>query len=170
MSSTKRIPSGNYTITVDRSLNPGGNVTIAAHTVTIDGNLLLTGTGGSSLDTFNPTVVLNSNLTMANPPYSGNSGIVIDRGSQNQVTLSWNESALEWQTTNATSVTSTILTSRSTKIQETTSNPTGINGFVVLTANTASTGQSGLYVNVGNSTTSELATTISAKKYAIIFG
>jgi hypothetical protein len=170
MSSTKRIPSGNYTITVDRALNPGGNVTISAHTVTVDGNLLLTGTGGSSLDTFNPTVVLNSNLTMANPPYSGNSGIVVDRGSQNQVTLSWNEAALEWQLTNANAVVSTILTSGLTKVKETTNSPTGLTGFVVITANTASTGQSGLYVNVGNSTTAELVTTTSAKKYALIFG
>jgi len=62
-------------------------------------------------------------------------------------------------------VTSTIY------LQKSTSLPVVSVGNVVITSNTAGVGESGLYTNpdIGK-TPSELATVISARKYALIFG
>jgi hypothetical protein len=66
---------------------------------------------------------------------------------------------------------STSLTTATIFLQKSTSLPPVSVGNVVITSNTAGVGESGLYTNpdIGK-TPSELATVISARKYALIFG
>ena len=65
----------------------------------------------------------------------------------------------------------TTLTTSTIFLQKSTSLPPVSAGNVVITSNTAGVGESGLYTNpdIGK-TPSELATVISARKYALIFG
>ena len=173
MSTVKRVGTGDYNLTtLPESINPLGNVVISTHTLTLNGNLVITGNSSQTIDQNTPTITLNANLTLANVPYPGSSGIIVNRGGETFTELYWNESgsfAQAWSFTDSTGTSGYALTSYKVLIDETTPTPGTVSGFVNITAFTANVGQSGLYVN-SNGTVGELATAKSAKKFAIIFG
>lgn len=90
MSITKRI-QGDYTLS-------------ATGSVTIDSNLIVTGTSTtvSSTDTIiaDKVITLNSGEVAAGVGADGYSGIEIDRGSLNTVALRWNEASDKWELSN----------------------------------------------------------------------
>jgi len=175
MGASKRINTGNYTITTfPNNGNPSGNVDVTTHTLLVNGNLKVTGTTTNvqAYDTTLSVFRLNANLTTANTPASGFSGIENVRGNQSNVGLYWAETGIyqgQWIANNSVGNAGPILTSYNVKIDQTTSNPAGVAGYTVITGNTASTGGSGLFVNAGSSS-DELITTLGVRKYAIIFG
>jgi len=89
MATTKRV-SGDYNISsVDSSTD---NVVITTHTVTVNGNLTVTGTT-TSVETTN-TEIADAVITLnKGEPGSGvtgtYSGIEVDRGSANDVAIRW---------------------------------------------------------------------------------
>jgi hypothetical protein len=175
MSASKRINTGNYTITTfPNDGNPSGNVDITTNTLMVYGNLRVTGTTTNvqAYDTTLSIFRLNANLTVANSPAPGFSGIENKRGSQPSVGLYWAEDGIfqgQWIANNSVGNAGPILTSYNVKVNQTTNNPIGNVGYTVVSGNTAGTGGSGLFVNAGTSS-AELVTTLGAKKYAIIFG
>jgi len=99
MATTKRV-SGDYNISsVDSSTD---NVVITTHTVTVNGNLTVTGTT-TSVETTN-TEIADAVITLnKGEPGSGvtgtYSGIEVDRGSANDVAIRWNETSDIWELT-----------------------------------------------------------------------
>lgn len=99
MATTKRV-SGDYNISsVDASTD---NVVITTHTVTVNGNLTVTGTT-TSVETTN-TEIADAVITLnKGEPGSGvtgtYSGIEVDRGSANDVAIRWNETSDIWELT-----------------------------------------------------------------------
>lgn len=175
MGASKRINTGNYTITTFKTNgNPLGNVKLDTHTLYVDGNLVVTGitTNVQAYDTILPIFHINSNLTVSDSPHAGLSGLENNRGSEVSVGLYWDESgstAGQWIANNSVGDSGPILTSYNIKAQKTTSNPLGVSGYVVVTGNNAGGGGTGLFVNAGSSS-SELVSVLTAKKYGIIFG
>jgi hypothetical protein len=174
MAATKRINTGDYTITTFKNDgNPLGNVAINTHTLYVDGNLVVTGiySNVQAFDTINPILTLNANLTTAESPRAGLSGIKDNRGNQANVGLYWDEDgdyAGQWIANNGVTQ-GPILTSYNTKIEKLSDQPTGETGYVVITASNVGVGGSGVFVNAGVQS-SELTTNISVRKYGIIFG
>ena len=99
MATTKRV-SGDYNISsVDATTD---NVTITTHTVTVAGNLTVTGTT-TSVETTN-TEITDAIITLNNgEPGAGVTGIYsgfeIDRGSSTNVAIRWNETSDKWELT-----------------------------------------------------------------------
>jgi len=174
MGSSKRINTGDYTITTFKyNGNPLGNVNMETHTLYVDGNLIVAGTSTNvqAFDTINPIFKINANKTMADPPTSGLSGILNLRGTEPNVGIFWDETgtfANSWIANNGSNV-GPILTSYNVKIDKTTSNPLATNNYVVISGNATGAGGTGLFVNAGNVST-ELVSTIGVRKLAIIFG
>lgn len=99
MSSVKNI-LGDYTIS---TLGPNDKVTVNTNTMTINGNLIVTGVS-TSVDSTNTTIwdniiTLNGGTSPGTSP-TQNAGIEVDRGNQANVTLRWNETVKYWQVTN----------------------------------------------------------------------
>lgn len=174
MAATKRINTGNYTITTFKNDgNPLGNVAINTNTLFVDGNLVVTGiySNVQAFDTINPILTLNANLTTSQSPRAGLSGIKDNRGNQANVGLYWDEDgtyAGQWIANNGITQ-GPILTSYNTKIQKLSDQPAGQTGYVVITASNVGVGGSGVFVNAG-ARSSELTTNVSVRKYGIIFG
>lgn len=174
MGVTKRINTGNYVIdTFKNDGNPSGNVEIYTHTVNIDGNLIVSGTTAyiQAFDTINPIIHVNANLTPADSPVTGLSGIQDNRGSENPAGLYFDEdgsNAGEWIANNGANV-GVLLTSYNVKVDKGNANPTGSATYVVVSADEAGVGASGLFVNAG-ATSSELVSIPGARRLAIIFG
>jgi hypothetical protein len=171
MSTTIRVPVNDYNITtLPGNGNPLGNVIVTTNTFRVYGNLVAN-TVSSVLDTYQPIITLNANLTPSSPPYSGQSGINVNRGSENTSYLHWHESgalASSWTLSDGYNE-GLVLLSTNLQIKETTNSPQLRTGYVNVTADTSSVGQSGVYINsAGN--VDELATARAARKYAIIFG
>lgn len=99
MATFKRI-SGNYTIA---SIGTTDNVSVNTHTLTVNGNLVVTGNTttiqSNNISTFDPTISVNGNLTTSSSPFSGNSGLEVVRGIQPTAALYWNETVKAWQIT-----------------------------------------------------------------------
>jgi hypothetical protein len=175
MSVTKRINTGDYTIdTFKYDGNPDGNVTILTHTVTIDGNLVIIGNTANiqAFDTTKQIFQINADLTTGESPREIVNGFENNRGSESNVGLYWHESGTysgQWVANNAVGNVGPILTSYNVKIDQTTDQPIGESGYVVITGNTPGAGGSGLFVNAG-SNSDELVTTTKIRKYGIIFG
>ena len=175
MSATKRINTGDYTIdTFKYDGNPLGNVNILTHTVTIDGNLVVVGNTANiqAFDTTKQIFQINADLTSGDSPREIVNGFENNRGSGSNVGLYWHESGTysgEWVANNAVGNTGPILTSYNVKIDQTTNQPVGESGYVVVTGDSPGSGGSGLFVNSG-STSDELVTTAKIRKYGIIFG
>jgi len=173
MSATKRISTGDYTIsTLPAEGNPTGNVIVNTNTFRINGNIYVSGNTFANLDTIQPVINLNANLSPTNSPYSGSSGINVIRGTQPTTSFYWNETgtfAGQWTLTDASGAQGPIVTSFNAKIAETTNTPSYNPGYVTITGFTSKLGKSGLYVNSGNKI-GELATAAAALKYSIIFG
>ena len=114
MSLTKRI-SGDYNIV---SVGASDNVSITTDTVTINGNLVVSG-DTTTISTTNSAisdniVVLNDGEAGAGVT-AGTAGILIDRGSSANVALRWNESVSKWQiTTDGTTYSNIASTTGST--------------------------------------------------------
>lgn len=110
MSLTKRI-SGDYNIV---SVGASDNVSITTDTVTINGNLVVSG-DTTTISTTNSAIT--DNIIVLNDGESGAgvtatyAGILVDRGSSANVTLRWNESIDKWQLTEDGSTYSNIATS-----------------------------------------------------------
>lgn len=162
----KKVNLGDYNLAV-----PNGDFVITTDVV-INGNLTITGGNVTSNIIYEPTITLNANLTANDAPYSGQSGIVVNRGTSANATLLFSETgsyAGKWSISNG-AATGYVLTSYDPfSMDYTTSNPTGNTNVVVVSANTPDVGGSGLFVNAA-SQTAELVTSVKAKKYAIIFG
>ena len=85
-------------------------VTINTTTFKVNGNLEVSGTTvyvdsvANVLNILDPNIVLNSN---ANVPYSGNSGIIVNRGGDDDAAIFWNETSQSWQLT--TNVANTVV-------------------------------------------------------------
>ena len=98
MSLTKRI-SGDYNIV---SVGTSDSVNITTNTVTINGNLVVSG-DTTTISTTNSAIT--DNIIVLNDGESGSgvtagyAGILIDRGSASNVELRWNESIDKWQIT-----------------------------------------------------------------------
>lgn len=97
MSVTKKISTGNYTL----STALDSNVVVTTGTFHLYGNLYVQGNttvvNVANISTADPTITLNSNVTV---PFDGNSGIEIYRGSSNYIpALYWNETTETWQLT-----------------------------------------------------------------------
>lgn len=98
MSVTKKINTGNYSITTSAA---HANVVVTTDTFKIYGNLFVQGNSSvinvSNISTADPTITLNSNVAS---PFQGNSGVDIYRGPNNSVpAIYWNETASSWQIT-----------------------------------------------------------------------
>jgi hypothetical protein len=175
MSVTKRINTGDYTIdTFKNDGNPDGNVNVLTHTLKIFGNLEVTGNTANvqAFDTTKQIFQINADLTTGDAPRTGINGFENNRGNVSNIGLYWYESGVysgQWVANNSVGNIGPILTSYNVKIDQTTNQPTGEAGYVVLTGNTAGAGGSGLYVNAG-SISDELVTTNKIRKYGIIFG
>lgn len=175
MSVTKRINTGDYTIdTFKNDGNPLGNVEILTHTVRIEGNLVVLGTTANiqEFDTTKQIFQINADLTSIDSPREVVNGFENNRGSESNVGLYWYESGTysgQWVANNALGDIGPILTSYNVKIDQTTNQPVGESGYVVITGESPGTGGSGLFVNAG-STSDELVTVSKIRKYGIIFG
>lgn len=79
------------------------NVTLSTHTVFIDGNLIV---GGNSTNVYKTDLNVTDNIITLNSGEAGNgvslgtSGISVDRGTQSNVAIVWNESLQAWTLTN----------------------------------------------------------------------
>ena len=98
MSLTKRI-SGDYNIT---SVGTTDNVTISTNTLTVSGNLVVSG-ATTTISTTNSAItdniiILNDGETGAGVS-EGTAGIAIDRGTSPDVAIRWNEAIDKWQLT-----------------------------------------------------------------------
>ena len=174
MGVSKRISTGDYEITTfPNTINPYGNVAITTNTVVITGNLKVIGTTTNvqAYDTTLSIFHLNSNLTIANTPAPGYSGIENNRGNQANVGLYWDEdgsNAGEWIANNGTDL-GPILTSYNVKLDKSTDNPISVNDYVVISGNVPDVGGTGIFVNAGVES-SEIVAVPAARKFAIIFG
>jgi hypothetical protein len=175
MSVTKRINTGDYTVdTFKYDGNPLGNVEFITHTLRIDGNLVVVGDTANvqAFDTTKQIFQINADLTSVESPRSGINGFENNRGDSSNVGLYWYEDGIysgQWVANNAVGDIGPILTSYNVKIDQTTDQPVGEAGYIVITGNTAGAGGSGLYVNAG-SISDELVTTSKIRKFGIIFG
>ena len=111
MSVTKRI-YGDYNLST--KLDPNANVTIATHTVYIQGNLFV---GGNATSVTKTDVEISDNLITLNKGEIGagvtlgQAGLEVDRGSLANVRLRWNETFDTWQITSDGNTYGNILTS-----------------------------------------------------------
>ena len=111
MSVTKRI-YGDYNLST--KLDPNANVTIATHTVYIQGNLFV---GGNATSVTKTDIEISDNIITLNKGEVGagvtlgQAGLEIDRGSLANVRLRWNETFDTWQITSDGSLYGNILTS-----------------------------------------------------------
>lgn len=142
------------------------------NTLFVTGNLVVVGTS-TNVQAFDTTLSIFHINYGASSPHAGLSGLENVRGGPYaNVGIYWDEDgtyAGQWIANNALGNIGPVLTSFNTKIEKTTASPIGQTGYVVVTGNTAASGGSGLFVNAGTSS-NELVTTASAKKYGIIFG
>lgn len=175
MSVTKRINTGDYTIdTFKFDGNPEGNVNVITHTLRIDGNLVVVGNTANvqAFDTTKQIFQINADLTSGDSPRGDINGFENNRGSQSNVGLYWYEGgayAGQWVANNSLGNIGPILTSFNVKVDQTTDQPVGEAGYVVITGNVPAAGGSGLFVNTG-AVTDELVTTATIRKFGIIFG
>jgi hypothetical protein len=149
--------------------------TVNVPLMTINGNLVVTGNTSviesTNTSIYDNIIVLNSGLSPNVAP-TLNAGLTIDRGTQANVTLRWNESTKTWQITNDGSTYGDIATSGTTTANINITGHTiydSANTVTVYTGAVAS-GKSGVYVDNVNGTQQELVTKSAAVAYGIIFG
>jgi len=172
MATIKRI-AGDYTI---QTIGAADRVNINTSTLTINGNLTVTG-NATSINTTNTTIwdniiTLNANLSVNTAP-TLNAGIEVNRGSSANVALRWNETVRNWQVTTDGSTSGNI----STGLAGLTAN-LNITGYriydtvsnVQFYANTTGAGGSGVYATNTNYVNQELITKQRSIAYSIIFG
>jgi len=183
MSTTKRI-SGNYTI---QTLNPGDQINLQSNVI-VNGNLFVTG-NSQTVSTTNSAIsdhliVLNNGLSNNAPPNPLGAAIEVDRGTQANVQIRWNETVQAWQASND-GITYKYIQLSDAATANLYADPTptlsanlnlngrtifNLQGNVQLFANTAQSGGSGLYVTNTLTTGAELVTKSKAVAFSIIFG
>ena len=171
MSLTKRI-SGDYTI---QSIDASDKININTSLVTINGNLVVTG-ATAAIETTNTNiwdniVTLNAGTSPGTPP-TLDAGLLVDRGTQANVSIIWSEANKKWQTTNDGTTYGNILLAG---IPTGNINITGVALYdtanvVTAYTGTVSGGGSGVYVDNGSATQQELVTKSKALAFSIIFG
>lgn len=177
MATVKRI-SGNYTL---KTISNTDTVTMDTSQLTVTGNLVVLG-NTSAIESTNTNIwdniiTLNAGLSPSVAP-TLNAGIEVDRGTQANVALRWNESLKNWQVTTNGSTYGNIVTAingnvgitSNLVISNTTVAPVAQAGYNTVYAQTPAGGGSGLYVTNSTATQAELATKSAAIKYSIIFG
>lgn len=97
MPANKRI-SSSYSITTTEPLD---TITLNTHTLSINGNLMVTGNVIQTSETvvYDNIITLNANLTGIPSP-TVKSGIEVNRGSYTDTSVLWNEQYQKWQLTN----------------------------------------------------------------------
>ena len=100
MSTTKRI-LGDYEIqTIDSDGNPAGEVTVTSETFRVKGDLVVTGETTSvsetNLSISNNTILVNEGETGAGVT-AGEAGLIVDRGTESDAVLRWNETTDSWE-------------------------------------------------------------------------
>ena len=183
MSTTKRI-LGNYTL---QSIAAGGQISLDASQVVINGNLVITGNSQSIVSTDSAitdhTITLNNGVTSPNPL---GANIIVDRGTSPNVSIAWNETVAAWQITNngVTYANIASVGSSLANVYGDSSPALGGNlflnghtiysgptkGNVQIYANTANSGGSGVYVTNDSTTGAELVTKAKAVAYSNVFG
>lgn len=92
--------NSDYVIQANES---GANITLRSETVYISGNLTVTGTQTSintgTIDLADNKIVLNSDWPIASPP-TEDAGIIVNRGTEANVEIMYNEALNVWQLTN----------------------------------------------------------------------
>ena len=184
MSSTKRI-NGDYNLTNKDVF--GANITISTHTLTIDGNLLvgnITSATVTNTEIEDNIITLNKGETGAGVSL-GYAGIEVDRGLALKVGLRWNEAGQYWELTNDGSTYNQVTTSAGggaiSSVEGDTNPKLGGNlnitahtlydtdANVVIQANTAGMGGSGVYTHpLSVTATQELITKNRSLVYSII--
>jgi hypothetical protein len=90
---------GDYTI---QSVGPLDSININTNTVTVNGNMVVTGTtttiSSQNTTVYDNIVTLNGNLSPSATP-TLNAGLEVNRGAQPNVQLRWSEVDKSWQTT-----------------------------------------------------------------------
>jgi hypothetical protein len=172
MATIKRI-AGDYTI---QTIGATDRVNINTNTLTVNGNLTVTG-NATSINTTNTTIwdniiTLNANV-LSNTAPTLNAGIEVNRGSSSNVALRWNETVRNWQVTTDGSTYGNILTTAGGLTANL--NITGYriydtNYNVQFYANTPAAGGSGVYTTNNNYVNQELITKQRSIAYSIIFG
>jgi len=186
MSTYKRI-SGDYTI---QSVGINDRINITSTMVTINGNLQVTGNSQTIVSTNSAItdnmITLNHGLSTGSPPNAAGAAIEVDRGTEANVQLRWNETVKNWQVTRdgttyaniASSVGSLLsnvyadsapalganLDLRGRTVWDSTTNATA------LTLSTVGGAGSGVYATPTGGSSAELVTQSKALAYAIIFG
>ena len=107
--------NGNYTITNKQIF--GANVTVATHTMFVDGNLIV---GGNATSVTKTDLAITDNIIVLNKGETGAgvtlglAGITVDRGSAANVSVEWNETYKKWTLTNDGATFANISTSTGT--------------------------------------------------------
>ena len=151
--------------------------TINVPSMTVNGNLVVTGNTSviesTNTSIYDNNVVLNAGLSPSTAP-TLNAGITVDRGTQANVVLQWNESVKSWQLTNDGTNYGNVIVSYGTNgninITGTTLYTNSAHGSIQIFANTAGSGGSGVYVTNTQTTDAELVTKAKAVAYSIVFG
>ena len=86
-----------------KTINASDSVTLDTSLVTVTGNLIVLGSQAAISTTnttlFDNIITLNAGLSPSIAP-TLNAGIEVDRGTQTNVQLRWNETVKSWQVTN----------------------------------------------------------------------
>jgi hypothetical protein len=100
MATVKKI-LGDYTI---QSIGARDNINVNTNTLTINGNLFVTGNSQQVVSTNSAItdhlIILNHGLSLTSPPNPLGAAIEVDRGTAANVQLRWNETVQNWQITN----------------------------------------------------------------------
>ena len=191
MSTYKRI-NGDYTI---QSVGVNDVININSKMVTINGNLQVSGNSQTIVSTNSAItdnmITLNHGLSTSSPPKAAGAAIEVDRGTEANVQLRWNETVKKWQITNDGTIYANIASSvgaafanvyadmspaisanldlRGSRIWN--SNiASPVVGNVSLFISNIGTGGTGIYANNTSYTDGELINKTRSIAYSILFG
>lgn len=108
------VKSLNSEYTITNKISPLANITLATHTVFVQGNLVV---GGNATSVTKTDMNITDNIIVLNKGEAGagvtliTSGLEVDRGSSANVRLVWNETNQKWSLTNDGTNYANILTS-----------------------------------------------------------
>ena len=108
------VKSLNTDFTITNKISPLANITLATHTVFVQGNLVV---GGNATSVSKTDMNITDNIIVLNKGETGSgvtlvtSGIEVDRGVAANVRLIWNESYQKWSLTNDGTTFANIATS-----------------------------------------------------------
>jgi hypothetical protein len=97
------IKSLNTDYIITNKINSGANITLSTNTVYVDGNLVV---GGNTTSVTKTDLSVSDNIITVNSGETGagvtliTAGLAVDRGSQSNVSIVWNETLDKWTLTN----------------------------------------------------------------------